>query len=138
MTADPAVTALLEVCLTWAFRSVGVTVAVSAAGPTPGDHPDVRVAVGGPRLDAPFEYVRSLVGSMSASHAAATIFDDVQNYLDEGELYGVPVPPCDAHPGHPANLDAHGMTVRLRCSVEPGSWFEDFPGQLDVGVVAQQ
>ncbi|MGC5628439.1 hypothetical protein ACPYO6_09375 [Georgenia sp. Z1344] len=136
--ADPAVIGLVEACLTWAFRSAGVTVAVVPGEPAPGDHPTVRVAVSGPRLTEPFSYDRELVGMShgTASCAAATIFEDVQNYLDEGELYGLPVPPCGAHPRHPANLDPHGTTVRLRCSADAADWFEDFPGLLDVSVVA--
>ncbi len=65
-------------------------------------------------------------GRLTLGQIAEHIVDQVQQELSQGPLWGRPVPPCAAHPRHPANAEAAGDDgLRLRCSVDPSAWYQD-------------
>lgn len=133
----PEAQALLEDCLSWVFRSVGVRVRVAQAPSTDlarlRDEHSMRVSLRMTTSDGVEEEAGGYVMmGDDVAHGARNLFDGIQNGLDEGAMWGRAVPPCGAHPRHPAELEVKGSTVRLRCSVDAASWYEDYPGRLDV------
>lgn len=68
-----------------------------------------------------------LSGEPDFGHSLLQLFDTVQQEVGEDQLWGCPLPPCGAHPGHPANAALRPGGLELYCPQDRDGWTRLIP-----------